>query len=310
VSLEPAAQLLTQRQLGGQALDAPRRITQRSDRTATTEPGGAGGPPRRAGGGAGGATASLPLVSPPTSHTALRTLAFGDAQGQLWGTGWFARADGSGVMVIANGGDARVLQAGLEAADAADGRWSVRGQGVELAVEPAGAAVAMSVRDGAVSGFEQLCTVAGPALGAGGAPVRGRRGECVPASAIERYDSVREVSAWFGDDEATALIALRPRKRRGHEDDEVGAAVVVGDGWGPVVDPRLSTTYSAGGEPTRMGIELWAEDPEQLPRRLAGESLRRAAHATVAGWELHAELMRCHSNGRDGTGVYVLARPA
>jgi hypothetical protein len=138
----------------------------------------------------------------------------------------------------------------------------------------------------------------------------GRRGERVAETPLQRLDSIREVSAWFGSGDGVTAIALRPRKHKGHEQDEVSAAVLGDAPWPPITDPRLSTTYSTDGRPTRFNLELWSEDPEHFPRRVAGEVIGAGAEVSSAGWQLRAELLQCHSRGEEGPGVYVVGRPA
>jgi len=115
------------------------------------------------------------------------------------------------------------------------------------------------------------------------------------------------------------LLTLRPRKSRGHEADLVAAAVLEPESAPRVTDPRLSTTYDAAGLPARVGLELWFEtddtdeEPEeeterQFPRRAAGEAVGPGIDWEVAGFKLHAALLRWHSRGSDGTGVYLLGQ--
>lgn len=245
-------------------------------------------------------------MPPPAPASPLRTIAFGVPAGGPWGVGWFAGGDGAGLIVLGRGKDAQVLEATLDFADGT-GPWQARTAGGELTVAPIGEAVAMAPDEHAPSGHEQLCEVSGAALG--GVAVRGCRGERGLPQTLSRYDSVREVSAWFGDDEAAALIALRPRRHRGQEQDEIAAAVIDAEGSAPVADPRLSTTYAASGAPARMGLELWPEDPEGHPRRVAGEALGPGTTAAGAGWRLQVAPLLCHSHGREGAGAYVLAHP-
>lgn len=240
---------------------------------------------------------------------ALRTLSFGDIERDAWGAAWIPGREGSGLLVLGVGDSSRAVVVSLEA-DGAEGAWKLRGEGVELAVTPREPAVELTDPEGAPTGSERVCSVS---LAVGPDPeleLAGRCGEHPLAVAPDRLDSAREVSAWFEGAEAVAVLALRARKQRGQEQDAISAAVLDPEGAPAITDPRLSTTYAASGRPTRMTLELWSDDPEHYPRRFAGESARRSAEGSGAGWSLRAELMRCHSRGRDGTGVYVIACPA
>jgi hypothetical protein len=232
----------------------------------------------------------------------LRTLTFGDLDQGVWGAAWLPGA--TGVLVLGTGADSATYEV---AVDAAGDAWRLQAGGLELTAVPSGAAIDLVGEDGLPGGSERLCTVT---LALGPDPeiqLPGRRGE---HPLQDKLDSVREVSAWFEGSEAVAVLAQRPRKQRGHEQDEIRAVVIEPENAPSIVDPRLSTTYAASGRPTRMTLELWSDDPDQHPRRFAGESAGRGGEASGAGWTVRAELLRCHSRGRDGTGVYVLARPA
>jgi hypothetical protein len=238
----------------------------------------------------------------------LLTFAFTGPGEELWGTGWFPLAHGSGLILIADGESAAAVVAELEDDD---NTWHVRAPDVELTVAATGDPIPLSsAPEGA--GFTQRATVRGTVTVAGRAlevNATGRRSAHATPDEVPKYDSIREVSGWFDGDEAVSLIALRPRKPKGHEQDIVAAAVIAPEQPLVIVDPRLSTTYDATGRPARVNLELWTDDPEQFPRRLAGEAAHRGAEASGAGWTLTAELMRCHTRGRDGSGVYLLARP-
>jgi hypothetical protein len=129
---------------------------------------------------------------------------------------------------------------------------------------------------------------------------------------MERYESIRAVSTWFEPDEAIALTAFRPRKTKSHDGDLIAAAVIGPESSTAVEDPRLSTTYEAEGWPLRAGLELWLPSPEaseqQYPRRASGEAAGTRAHAQIATLELRVEPFHWHSRGRDGAGMYILAR--
>ncbi len=240
----------------------------------------------------------------------LRTLAFGSVEDGVWGVGWFPAPDRAGVLVLGVGERTEAFEARLEA-DGEDGDWHVQVADTVLCAVAEGEARTLPDPE-APAGFAQLCAVSG-ALVAGDEEPRalpGWRGEREADTAADRLDSVRQVSAWFPPDEGVTVIAFRPRRHRGHEQDAVSAVLMGGEETAPITDPRLSTTYSSAGRPTRVNLELWTDDPEQFPRRVAGEAVGHGAVHAVGGWVLRAELLRCHGRGREGTGVYLLARPA
>jgi hypothetical protein len=69
----------------------------------------------------------------------------------------------------------------------------------------------------------------------------------------------------------------------------------------------ITTQYDGEGDPTRLGLELWPEDADQTSRaaatRVAGSALGGARAA--GSW---AGLFRCHSDGTEGLGAYLLWR--
>jgi hypothetical protein len=242
----------------------------------------------------------------------LRTVTFGDLEGGPWGAVWC----GAEAIVMLGGAPptaARPLADGAVEGTGEKEDWRLVADGLELVVAGAAEPVHSSAADGGSDGFDQLCRISGTAR-LDGAEVAveclGRRGT---RSAVElsRYQSIRDVSAWFEPGEGIALTALRPRKARGHSKDVVVGAVLDAGGGKPVSEPRLSTTYSADGIPSQAGLELWldGEESDQYPRRAAGESLGVGTAAADGRLELRAELFHWHSRGRNGTGVYLLAWP-
>ena len=72
--------------------------------------------------------------------------------------------------------------------------------------------------------------------------------------------------------------------------------------------PPTTTTAIRGASDS----SLWLDDDEggdQYPRRAAGESLKVGLTTGEGAVQLRATLLRCHSRGREGVGVYLLASP-
>jgi hypothetical protein len=238
----------------------------------------------------------------------LRTVAFGDLANGVWGVAW-----GDTEPVLAIGAPQLPEAPARSLADiggfAADERWIVRSEGLELTVSPDSDAATSA----AIAGFDQLCRVHGRAVIDGAEhelDLPGRRGSR-PELDLARLDSVRDVAAWFGSGDGLALTSLRPRGAKGQDRDVVSAGVFEHGAAIAVSDPRLSTTYTADGHPIRVGLELWLdaeESDEQYPRRAAGERTGGSVALQRAGLELEAYALRCRSRGEEGVGVYVLAR--
>ena len=87
--------------------------------------------------------------------------------------------------------------------------------------------------------------------------------------------------------------------------------MITPEGSPPVEDPRLSTTYGDDGWPARAGLELWlagSDSDERYPHRASGEATGARAQALAGDLEVRAEPFRWHSRGREGAGMYFLAR--
>jgi hypothetical protein len=252
----------------------------------------------------------------------LWTVTFADLETGVWGAG-LGRDDGFQLTIGEAGGarrgfpDASVVGAG-EQHD-----WRVAAEGLDLVLAASGDGAPAAPGDGAPAGFEQLCRVRGTAVVDGeqrALDVLGRRGWRDGPPDFGRFESVRDVSAFFEPGEGVTAVSLRRRKARGQADDLLTAVVFDPDGPHVVADPRLSTTYASDGAPLRMGLELWLEpepqtgeeEPgEQYPRRFAGEALGDpAAISRGAGWAADAVPLRCRGRGHEGAGVYLLLRAA
>lgn len=247
----------------------------------------------------------------PSNH--LRTLAFGDVQGGIWGAALHAALP---VLVLGDASGATWSTALSAEGWSAEGvGWKLTGEGVDLHVAPGGEAEEMEPDEpedsGAdLSGCDELCRVRGT-VSVDGAP---RDIDCVGTRCVVdgvdagSLGSARMVSGWFDHNEAFMLLALRAAEAVGHESDLVAATLFDPEGWVPVDDPRLSTTYTESGLPSRTNLELWiGEGDQEFPRRVAGEAAGDGAILSAEGTELRVIPLRCHSRGREGTGVYVLA---
>ncbi len=248
----------------------------------------------------------------PSPADQLRTLSFGDVDGALWGAG--LRAGTAAALIVGGRSGDPVQVARPDGAWSADGpTWRIAADGVDLEVdavtEERESFPPQDARE-PIRGVQELCRVRGTVTVSGAE----RRLECPGTRSVidgvdtAALDSVRAVAGWFAPDEAFTLLALRAPRSRGQESDLVAATLFDPDGWVPVADPRLSTTYDGAGVPTRVNLELWVSEGEnEFPRRAAGEAAAPGATVTADGMEMRAIPLRCHSHGRDGGGVYVLA---
>jgi hypothetical protein len=93
----------------------------------------------------------------------------------------------------------------------------------------------------------------------------------------------------------------------GHGGERAVGWLLSGDSGVPYVETLISTQYDGNGDPTRIGLELWPEDADQSSRaaatRVSGSPLGgRRAGSVWAG------LFRCHTDGAEGLGTYLLWR--
>jgi hypothetical protein len=241
----------------------------------------------------------------------LRTLAFGDLDGAAWGVAWFPAPSQPGFVALGSMEDAATVEAKLEPDDDGDG-WRLHGYGVELNVSAAGEGA------GDLRGeFDAVCRVHG------GITVEavehdveclGRLAVHAGAGDLGKFDSVRDVSAWFDPTHGLSVVALRPRKARGQDADVVRAVALEPEGPLAIEDPRLSTTYASDGRPLRVGLELWVaaddgdEEQAQYPRRASGETVGAAARGRLGSFDVLAQFVRWDSRYGDGAGAYLLAR--
>jgi hypothetical protein len=253
--------------------------------------------------------------------TTIRTLAFVAPDASSWGAAWLPQDRRSLSLAYRIGSSETIAEAELRASGQAE-PWQIEGDGVSLVFTPAGADGQGGSADAGVGSFDQLCSVHGQI------PLDGsqREIECMGwRSSVEgsfelsEIDSFRETSGWFEPARGLSLLAFRPRKAQGQDADLVAASLLEPEPMPRVADPRLSTTYDARGLPTRIGLELWLEsessdeDPDddydhQIPRRAAGEPVGAGIDWEVSGFRLHAALVRWHSRGEDGSGVYLLGQ--
>jgi hypothetical protein len=250
--------------------------------------------------------------------TTLRALAFGDVGAGSWGVAWTPAQDTAISLAGAVDSVAGLVTGELNGAGEGEA-WRLDGNGTSLLFTPTGPPGHADASDGALSSLNQLCTVSGTVMLEGNEreiASMGWRMTLEGKLELDRIDSFRQTSAWFEPHQGFSLVALRPRKSRGQDADLVAAVVLEPEETPPVADPRLSTTYNAAGFPARAGLELWFEedngDQDQANRhylrRAAGEAVGAGLDWVVAGFQLYAALLRWHSRGVDGTGIYLLGR--
>ena len=138
----------------------------------------------------------------------------------------------------------------------------------------------------------------------------GQRGHSWGRPDWSKLELARSVSAWLDDGYGVTLTAVRDRSAKHHADEKVSAHVVLAGVPVPVADPRLSTTYDAGGRQVHAGLELWVAQGEgEYPHRGAGEVV---CGTTLDLGELRADVafFAWRMEGRSGVGRYDIVRRA
>jgi len=241
----------------------------------------------------------------------VRALAFSDPDGEVWGAAWVPPSSPVTATVSA-GAASSTVSAALEGEEATES-WQLQLEDGILRVEGLGDPVENG--DRGPGGFDQLCQVSGSVVVGGDArevSCLGWRGTRSPELLSGGVDAFRQVAAWIGPEDGFSLLALRPARAKGHDTEEVSAAVFAADEAKPVAEPRLSTTYDDSGEPMRAGVELWiqaGEDPDQqYPQRAVGERIQHSASWAVEGLAFTARPFYWHAGGREGPGIYLLGQ--
>ncbi len=249
----------------------------------------------------------------------LRLVAFGNVDSTIWGVAWIPES-GAAAGIACGTPSASAVVEGTLTNGAPEADWSLDGEDISLVVSPVHAPSRAAEPEGRLESEQALCSVKGQLVLAGAVHALscpGWRAAVTSEVEIDQLDSLRAVAGWIGSEDGVALIAVRPRKARGQESDTVLAGVLEPAGSRAVADPRLSTTYAASGVPARAGLELWFEEapgeddgaPEaRYPRRAAGEAVGSGIEWQVGELSLRAQPMRWHTQGREGSGIYVLGR--
>jgi hypothetical protein len=132
-----------------------------------------------------------------------------------------------------------------------------------------------------------------------------------------------QISSWGGDpvegagifrhlaidagDESLLLAVTRGDPGATHGDERSGAWQIRGEEETRFEDAFISTQYGGDGDPTRFGLELWPEEAERASRA----SATRVAASALGGARVGgawAGLFRCHTDGSEGLGSYLLWR--
>jgi hypothetical protein len=226
--------------------------------------------------------------------------AFGDVSAGFGGLAWDLGEPGAvllsegeagpGTFAMEAGGDAATLQ--ISAAEASV-EATLTPRTAELALDggPVATACAAEVRTaGAARTFEcdgQICRWADDPL--------------------EGSATFRQLAITAGEEALLVITARGAPGAAGHGEEEAHGWLIQGEEVVPYEESLLSTQYDGGGEPTRIGLELWPPEADQTSRaaatRVSGSLL--GGTSTGAVW---AGFFRCHTGDVEGIGSYLLWR--
>ncbi|MGI8921939.1 MAG: hypothetical protein ACR2HD_09790 [Solirubrobacteraceae bacterium] len=167
---------------------------------------------------------------------------------------------------------------------------------------------------GGMNGYEQVCRVTGRASVSGvdrEIDCLGQRGHEWGSMSYTEIALTRSVAAWFAEDLAAGVSALRPAGAEHHDAETLSAWLLDAQAGTPrpVHEPRLSTTYDAECLQRRAGLELWVGEEDEFPRRAAGQALCGTS-LPLGGARLDVAFMAWTMEGHGGAGPYTLLRPA
>jgi hypothetical protein len=124
---------------------------------------------------------------------------------------------------------------------------------------------------------------------------------------VEGAGAYRFLAIERGGESFLIATAVGASGSESHGDERTSGWQLDGETAAPFAESLISTQYDASGDQTRLGLELWPVDADQSTRaaatRVSGSSL-----GVVESGATRAGLFRCHSDGTEGFGSYLLWR--
>jgi hypothetical protein len=124
---------------------------------------------------------------------------------------------------------------------------------------------------------------------------------------LEGTPILRHLAIGGGPDSHLIATARGVPGADGHGTEEAVGWLLSGDSGVPYEETLISTQYDRNGDPTRIGLELWPEDADQSSRAAATRVSGSLLGGLRAG-PVWAGLFRCHTDGAEGLGTYLLWR--
>jgi hypothetical protein len=225
---------------------------------------------------------------------------FGDAAAGIGGMAWDLGEPG-GLLLM--DGQARPATFALEeGGDAATLELGAGDTTIEATLSPRTAEIALGDAGGLT-----VVVCAADVVGAGSdaGQLRGQISRW-GGDPLEGAGTFRHLAVDAGQ-EALLVAEARGESQADHGDERSGASLIRGEDESRFEETLISTQYDGNGEPTRFGLELWPEEAERASRAAA----TRVAASVLGGarvGDAWAGLFRCHTDGTEGVGSYLLLR--
>ncbi len=127
------------------------------------------------------------------------------------------------------------------------------------------------------------------------------------ADPIEGAGTFRHLAIERAGDSFLIATAIGQPGSAGHGEEQTSGWLLEAESAVPFQESLISSQYDDSRNPTRLGLELWPEDADQTSRaaavRVSGSSL-----GVVTSGATNAGLFRCHVDGTEGFGSYLLWR--
>ncbi len=230
---------------------------------------------------------------------------FGDAEAGLGGLAW--NVGEPGALLLSEGAVRAATFALEEGGDASTLEITTGDVTIEATLIPQTAAITLGGKPSRIA-LDVIACAAEVRL-AGEAPTSRCPGQISRwfGDPLEGAATFRHLAINAGDDSLLVVEARGETGAHGHGDELSEAWLLQGEDVSRFEDVFISTEYDGDGDPTRLGLELWPEEAERASRaaatRVAGSALGGAK--TGAAW---AGLFRCHTDGSEGSGSYLLCR--
>jgi hypothetical protein len=232
---------------------------------------------------------------------------FGDVAAGLGGLAWDVGEPGA---VLVRKGEAHAASFAMEeGGDAATLELTAGGLTLEATLAPHTAEMPLVDRDGHDPHGLRFSACAAEVRSAGGNQTFACSGYIARWSAnpVEGAGTFRHLAIERPGESFLIATAFGQPGSEGHGEERTSGWLLEGENATPFEESLISTQYDEAGKPTRLGLELWAEDADHTSRaaatRVSGTSL-----GVIPSGATSAGLFSCHADGVEGFGSYLLWR--